>query len=953
MKKYVLVFATVLTLLMSNTQEVKAQKTFPDAPNQGYVDTGIGKGDLLNIYNEGNQAQTTVVYPFFVKNQILYEFVKDSSRMKKIDAVTGNSLGVLFSTSGLGNFDDADVAVTDSLVGLLLHNSSAANSELRIYSLNDGTLKQTIQTQSNGAIKARRLHANENGFFLFDDPNNRVVEYEWDTSLNQAVVGAEFQLSQFSGSLNDIAVHEEMMYILSLNEVYAFDMNGSNVGSYDVNSIPGASSTNFDTKRIVIEDNGRITVTTSEIGSSSPEQFLVFLTPELNLIDVFEIPKNGSRGSFGQLSEVAVDEAGNIYLRASELRRPIHQLEYVNHAPIYNSLEGPKTIINASNIGQSANLLPQTFVNDPEDYFDWNVNEGIGGIKITNILSSENNLATNVLRHDSDGNGSYETLITPGTEYEIGVEDLAQNRLKLSYPSNTRASVNFIKIAYELADRAGEYTGLSDTLLINTFKSRFEFDGIEGKDRWELMAPVIYDVTFEDYLSDLELYGNSCSECLPTENEIPDNLLVYNPLTEEYEPPTSLSDTLRQGDSFFILIPEDIDTATTGVQGGWPRTANLNSLEKETIEGFNNAFYTSTDDVSIPLFVGNKSDTLSRFGVSIVGNPFGQSWKWSSEFAQRMNVSRDIAIWNAMADSGFGAWEFPTYSGAQEVVIKPDQAFAVFATDQTANIEFKYKGIFSDQVSPITLEGMLNIQPKPTLTLHLESEEAVGDRFHLAQDGKIIPKPLNPTPHFHNVFALGNGINAKAEYFSKAQLFDTSNVETVVPFGLRSARVDTAILRLETKDFPEFDSVYVQHVRSVGDTVKIFSENDRYQIPLAAAKVGFEPEGDLALVFKMEDKLINSIEDAEDIPRNVILNQNYPNPFNPSTNISFSIPRTGSVKAEVFDMLGRKVATLVDGNLTAGTHQFRFDGSDLSSGIYFYSINFEGKQQLRKMMLIK
>lgn len=87
--------------------------------------------------------------------------------------------------------------------------------------------------------------------------------------------------------------------------------------------------------------------------------------------------------------------------------------------------------------------------------------------------------------------------------------------------------------------------------------------------------------------------------------------------------------------------------------------------------------------------------------------------------------------------------------------------------------------------------------------------------------------------------------------------------------------------------------------------------------------------------------------------RNVILNQNYPNPFNPSTNISFSIPRTGSVKAEVFDMLGRKVATLVDGNLTAGTHQFRFDGSNLSSGIYFYSINFEGKQQLRKMMLIK
>lgn len=953
MKKYVLVFVAVLTLLMSNTQKVKAQKMFPDAPNQGYVDTGIGKGDLLSIFNDGYQAQTTMVYPFFVKDQVLYEFVKDSSRMKMIDRVTGNSLGVLFSTSGLGNFNDADIAVKDSLVGLLLHSSSAANSELRIYSLNDGTLKQTIQTQSNGAIKARRLSASENGFFMYDYLNNRVVEYEWDASLNQAIVVAEFQPSQFSGSLNDIAVHEEKVYILSLNEVHAFDMNGSGVGSYDVNSIPGASTTNFDTKRIFIEDNGRITVTISENGSPSPEQFLVFLTPELTLIDTFNIPQSGNRGSFGQLSEVAVDETGNIYVRASHLRRPIHQLEYVNHSPIYTPFEGPKTIINASNIAESGYLNPQVFVMDGGDYFDWNVNEAMGGIKLTDILSIDENTANNLLKHDTDGNGSYETLLIPGTEYEISVEDLAQSRIRISYPTNANANVNYVKIAYELADRAGEYTGVSDTLYINTYKSRFEFDGLEGKDRWELMAPVINDVTIENYLNDLELYDNYCSECLPIENEIPESLLVYNPQTEEYEPPTSLSDTLRAGDSFFILISEDTDTATTGVQGGWPRSVNLTSLDKESIDGFDNAFYTTTEDVMIPLFVGNESDTLARFGVSIVGNPFGQSWKWSSDFAERMNVSNDIAIWNPLADSGYGAWQYPTYYSQQEVVIKPDQAFAVFAISENASINFKYAGIFSDEVSPIIVEDLIIEEPKPRVTLELLSEDGEGDRFHVAEDGKRIAKPLNPTPHFHNVFALGNGINSNAEYYSKAQVFDTSNVETAVPFGIRSARVDTAYLQIETEDFPEFDSVFVEQVTTTGDTIKIYEENDVFEIPLIPAKAGNQPDGSLTLVFKMEEKVISSIEKDGAIPTRLVLHQNYPNPFNPSTQISFSIPTQGRVQVEVYNTLGEKVSTLLEGNLNAGTHQVSFDGSSLSSGLYFYAIRFEGNRVTRKMLLIK
>lgn len=84
------------------------------------------------------------------------------------------------------------------------------------------------------------------------------------------------------------------------------------------------------------------------------------------------------------------------------------------------------------------------------------------------------------------------------------------------------------------------------------------------------------------------------------------------------------------------------------------------------------------------------------------------------------------------------------------------------------------------------------------------------------------------------------------------------------------------------------------------------------------------------------------------------LEQNYPNPFNPSTNIQFSLPATANVTLEVFNMLGQKVATLIDAQkMNAGSHTQKFDASSLASGMYVYRISTANFVQSRKMMLIK
>lgn len=83
------------------------------------------------------------------------------------------------------------------------------------------------------------------------------------------------------------------------------------------------------------------------------------------------------------------------------------------------------------------------------------------------------------------------------------------------------------------------------------------------------------------------------------------------------------------------------------------------------------------------------------------------------------------------------------------------------------------------------------------------------------------------------------------------------------------------------------------------------------------------------------------------------LSQNYPNPFNPSTMIEYELASAGEVRLEVFDMLGRKVTTLVSECQSAGTHRVNFNAANLSSGVYFYTIQSGRFSQTKKMLMVK
>ena len=136
---------------------------------------------------------------------------------------------------------------------------------------------------------------------------------------------------------------------------------------------------------------------------------------------------------------------------------------------------------------------------------------------------------------------------------------------------------------------------------------------------------------------------------------------------------------------------------------------------------------------------------------------------------------------------------------------------------------------------------------------------------------------------------------------------------------------------------------------SVSPTCMVYSPVPTTSL-CAFSYAGFGPTN----IYANQEGLITGInQNGNEVPENFSLSQNYPNPFNPVTNINFSIPKSGFVKIAVYDLLGRKVAEIVNSEMTAGNYTADFDASQLSSGIYFYTLVSGSFTDTKRMVLVK
>lgn len=141
---------------------------------------------------------------------------------------------------------------------------------------------------------------------------------------------------------------------------------------------------------------------------------------------------------------------------------------------------------------------------------------------------------------------------------------------------------------------------------------------------------------------------------------------------------------------------------------------------------------------------------------------------------------------------------------------------------------------------------------------------------------------------------------------------------------------------------------------SNGDYFFLVLSNDTQVDPRTPGESRWRDPSRGAYKFSITDLkgTITSVE-GEDLPTAFKLEQNYPNPFNPTTTINYALPTTGSVRLEVYNIMGQRVATLVNAAQTAGNYSVQFNAANLASGVYIYRLQHGQHVQVQKMLLIK
>ncbi len=193
------------------------------------------------------------------------------------------------------------------------------------------------------------------------------------------------------------------------------------------------------------------------------------------------------------------------------------------------------------------------------------------------------------------------------------------------------------------------------------------------------------------------------------------------------------------------------------------------------------------------------------------------------------------------------------------------------------------------------------------------------------------------------------------ELWASSRSFVPPNKDAI--FTVDLATGDTTIightgLNIQTNDivFDENENLYgvIGASSELNDFVSIDISNG---VGTVIGSVGMKNV--LGLAF--EETGVTSVEDDvnKTVPTEFSLEQNYPNPFNPSTRIRYSVPQNSNVELKVFDILGRKVITLVNEIKSVGTYEIYYNAVGLPSGIYFYQLRAGDYVEIKKMLLLK
>ncbi|TVR13087.1 MAG: T9SS C-terminal target domain-containing protein [Balneolaceae bacterium] len=467
---------------------------------------------------------------------------------------------------------------------------------------------------------------------------------------------------------------------------------------------------------------------------------------------------------------------------------------------------------------------------------------------------------------------------------------------------------------------------------------------LTGQEGWRLLsAPV--ETTFDSFLAPIWTQGATAAS-IPggTPNIYRWNNDVGGKDVEDWLPVTDLTQTIEAGTGFLAYVyDQDVfdDPATAGFPKYLPARGN-------EIEAPVSPIINSTTD-----------------GWTLLGNPFALTIDWDR--VEHSGIHDVVYVWDVNDSGGLpsdpdlgavGTWKVSASGlGEFDGRVRPFQGFFVQTSGSSPTVTFtnasKKPGgaYFGKEQQPdfvkLTVEG--NGMSNNTW---LRFSNLGGNKQTSSDALQLMPLSENYTifsaqKEDGNLYHVGH--------------FPPPDENLYIPLFVEGTRSGSYTIVADIANLPSHYTLYFvdyetdfttqidrnfQYEFELNQTAK--SVNDPFKSILAKPQIAKSTENHR---FAITARPLNGTDNT--LPTQITLSQNYPNPFNPSTVISFELPESNTVTLEVFDMVGRQVATLVSGSLQAGTHQVTFDAAGLSSGVYLYRLTAGSTVLSRRLTVLK
>ena len=543
---------------------------------------------------------------------------------------------------------------------------------------------------------------------------------------------------------------------------------------------------------------------------------------------------------------------------------------------------------------------------------------------------------------DQNANGVYDSGTDDSLSAGVSKAYTPSGSAKLRY-SNTELGSESVRI--KLVD--GSNTADSVTIVLFTAEATPTLQGNADEHGWHLMANPM-DSTLGMLFSNVWTQGAVNSDA-PGGSA---NLYTFSQDSNVFVSVTTDLDTTKvdagEGILAYIFADDDYNDSDPPVGGGWPKT----------LSNYGTPFGTSATIPVKNLDHDGVSGTSGSEGFVLMGNPFG--WPLSAD-----SVIATIKRADQLANSYVYRWDpvNEVYKLTTTGSIDPYESFfvRVITSGTSANLNFDYNDGVTAYSKTVAAEKNFEF----TLSQN-ESGLRSSSYLRFAEDAK---PGIDP----YDGYYLGSYARNYANLYT--MIGDQSITINNLPSNLGKATeypvyLDATVggefeLDWDAKSVPEGWKITLKEVStgkeydlSKESSIKFSSPKMKRSSIFTAMQndkgVRAKESGTPLFILTAQNGTVTGLEEDLGIPTEVELYQNYPNPFNPSSVIRYGVPSASRVQLEVYDMLGRKVMTLINNEMKQpGRYNVTFQARDLASGVYIYRLVIDSKVLTKKMTLIK